>query len=140
MAMSAFLVSMRTINQIVATLSSLLRSHEYTHAATMFAASGIDTTQAHWEEALANAMFALNQEALYQRYGDPAEEQFVYKRVPALPNLYQVLKSINCWLYQCTEGNVPESKLYQFFKTFVRVWLMEIIIHQSSAYDEAQWD
>lgn len=138
--MSAFLVSMRTINRIVATLSLFLRSHEYAHAADMFAAAGIDTTQANWKEALAQAMFALNQQALYQRYGDPATERFVYQPVQVLPNLYQTLKSVECWLYQCTEGDVPESKLYQFFKTFVRVWLLEIIVHQSPAYEEAQWD
>ena len=138
--MSAFLVSMRTINRIVATLSLLLRSHQYAHAAELFAAAGIDTTQAHGKEALAKAMFALNQQALYQRYGDPATERFVYQPVQVLPNLYQTLKSVECWLYQCTEGDVPESKLYQFFKTFVRVWLLEIIVHQSPAYEEAQWD
>jgi len=138
--MSAFLVSMRTINRIVATLSLLLRSHEYAHATELFAAAGIDTTQAHGKEALAKAMFALNQQALYQRYGDPATERFVYQQVQVLPNLYQTLKSVECWLYQCTEGDVPQRKLYQFFKTFVRVWLLEIIVHQSPAYEAAQWD
>lgn len=138
--MSAFLVSMLTINRIVAALSSLLRFHEYAHAADMFAAAGIDTTQAHWKEALAKAMFALNQQALYQRYGDPTTERFVYQQVQVLPNLYQTLKSVECWLYQCTEGDVPGCELYQFFKTFVRVWLLEIIVHRSPEYEEAQWD
>lgn len=35
---------------------------------------------------------------------------------------------------------MPERKLYQFFKTFVRVWLLEIIVHRSPAYEEAEWD
>lgn len=138
--MSAFLVSMLTINRIVATISFLLRSESYSHLTEVFAASGIDTAQAGWEERLAKGMFVLNQDALYQRYGDPSEERFIYQYVPALSNLYQALKSIDCWLYQCTEGNIPERKLYQLFKTSVRVWLLELIVYRSTEYDQALWD
>jgi hypothetical protein len=138
--MSAFLVSMLTINRIVATRSSLLRSDQYMYTAKRFAAAGIDTSQAGWEERLAKAMFALNQDALYQRYGDPAEERFIYRPVLSHANLYQALKSVDCWLYQCTEGNVPKSKLYQFFKTAVRMWFLEIIVYRTPEYEQAQWD
>lgn len=137
--MSAFLVSMSTINQIVAVISSLLRSHHNSRAADMFAEAGIDTTQPHWEEKLAKAMFALNQRALYWRYGDPIVERFIYTRLPVSPNLYQTLKSVECWLYQCTEGDVPKRKLYQFFKTVVRTWLLEIIIYRTPEYHKAEW-
>jgi hypothetical protein len=138
--MSAFLVSMLTINRIVATLSSLLQSDDYPYVDTLFAEAGIDTAQAGWEKRLAHAMFALNQQALYERYGDPGEERFIYRPVPARSNLYQVLKSVNCWLYQCTEGNVPRSKLYRFFKTIVRVWLLELIVYATPEYEQAQWE
>ena len=138
--MSAFLVSMLTINRIVATLSSLLRSDRYSYTAKRFAEAGIDTSQVDWEARLAHAMFALNQEALYQRYGDPAEERFIYRLAPSLANLYQALKSVDCWLYQCAEGNVPESKLYQFFRTVVRMWLLEIIVYRTPEYEQAEWD
>jgi hypothetical protein len=138
--MSAFLVSMLTINRIVATISFLLRSESYSHVTEAFAAAGIDTAQTGWEERLAKAMFALNQDALNQRYGDPAEERFIYRHVPEWSNLYQALKSIDCWLYQCAEGNVPKRKLYQLFKTAVRVWLLELIVYRSTEYDQALWD
>lgn len=138
--MSAFLVSMLTINRIVATISALLRSERYYNTAHMFVAAGFDISQSGWEERLAKAMFALNQEALRQRYGDPAKDRFVYKRVRADLNLYQTLKSVECWLYQCCEGPVPESKLYQFFKMVVRVWLLEVIVSRLPEYEEAEWE
>ena len=138
--MSAFLVSMLSINRIVATLSAPLRADRYSYVTKLFAEAGIDTATTGWEEKLAKAMFALNQKSLHQRYGDPAEERFIYRRVPSLANLYQVLKSVDCWLYQCTEGTVPQSKLYQFFKTAVRMWLLEIIVYRTPEYEQAQWD
>lgn len=137
--MSAFLVSMLTINRIVATIGALLRTGRYYNTAQRFAAAGFDISRSGWEERLAKAMFALNQEALRQRYGDPATDRFVYKWMTADPNLYQTLKSVECWLYQCCEGAVPESKLYQFFRTVVRVWLLKVIVSRLPEYEEAEW-
>ena len=137
--MSAFLVSMRTINRIVAVISSLLRSNRDSWTATQFAAAGFDPRQDDWEERLAKAMFSLNQSALSQRYGDPATERFIYARVSVLPSLYQTVKSVQCWLYQCAEGDVPESKLYQFFNRVVRVWLLDILVSRLPEYEQAEW-
>ena len=137
--MSSFLVPMLTINQMVATISSLLRSDPDHLTAQMFIAAGIDIRQSGWEKRLAKAMFALNQEALHQRYGDPAEEHFIYRRVPSDANLYQTLKSVKCWLYQSSEGTVPESELYRFFKMVVRVWLLETIVSRLPEYEQAEW-
>ena len=138
--MSAFLVSMRSINQMVAVISSLLRFNRHLWIAKRFAAVGFATTQANWQERLAQAMFRLNQEALYQRYGDPATERFLYEPVDDLPDLCQTLKSVQCWLYQCTEGDVPDRKLYRFFDTVVRVWLLDIIVSRLPEYAEAEWE
>ena len=138
--MSAFLVSMRSINQMVAAISWLLTSDEHSWTAERFAQAGFDTTQANWQARLARAMFSLNQEALHQRYGDPATERFVYEPVDDLPDLCQTLKSVQCWLYQCTEGDVPDRKLYRFFDTVVRVWLLDIIVSRLPEYAEAEWE
>jgi hypothetical protein len=138
-SMSAYLVSMRTINQIVAAISSLLTPNDYSWIAKQFAAAGIDTSKANWEETLAKAMFALNWKAVYaDRFGNPAPARFIYEQVELLPNLYQTLKAVHCWLDQCWKGDIPQSKLYQFIDTFVRVALLEAIIRRLPDYEKAQ--
>jgi hypothetical protein len=62
------------------------------------------------------------------RYGDGEARKFRqldyrYRETESVP-LVQVLKSLQCWLYQCSEGNVPETELYKLFDTDVQVYLM----------------
>ena len=100
------------------------------------------------------ALSEMNCNALNQRYihGDKAEpEQFpkdynhfeiarnyhdgAYE-IPA--SYYQLLKSIDCYLYQCSEGNVPESALYKAVQS-IRNTLANWIIRNTTAYNAANW-
>lgn len=139
--MSAFIVSAQTINQIVAGISFLVKQSETRQIPGRFAEAGFDTNQPGWEEKLANAMFALNAQAVAQRYSEPEAKGFTYARVACLPNpnIYQLLKSINCWLYQCSEGDVPQRPLYQFFEDGVVRWLLERIVYNLPQYEVAKW-
>jgi hypothetical protein len=136
---SAFIVSERTINYIVASISWVLRTEHRPHLVKSLADIGIDTSADHWEEQLAKAMFVLNARAVAHRYTEPAATGFTYHWVPPLKNLYQLVKSIDCWLYQCAEGDVPENPLYQLFDKMIVPMLLRRIIYYSPEYDQAEW-
>ena len=50
----------------------------------------------------------------------------------------QVLKSLQCFLYQCTEGTIPKRKLYKTLRDIERV-LINDIISKLPEYDKAEW-
>jgi hypothetical protein len=88
-------------------------------------------------------MFQLNITAVDARYGNGAALEFRkldyrYEVTEPVP-LVQVLKSLHCWLYQCNEGAVPETKLYQLFDDDIRGYLMSKIISLLPEYEEAEW-
>ena len=100
------------------------------------------------------ALSEMNCNALNQRYihDDKAEpEQFPkdYNHFEVARNYrdgafeipisyYQLSKSIDCYLYQCSEGNVPESALYKAIQS-IRNTLANWIIRNTIAYNAANW-
>lgn len=105
-------------------------------------------------KAVYNALSEMNCNALNQRYmhDDKAEpEQFPknYNRFEIAGNYkdgafeiptsyYQLLKSIDCYMYQCSEGNVPNSALYKAVED-IRATLVNWIIRNTVAYNNAYW-
>ncbi|NTF23584.1 hypothetical protein G6L37_35005 [Agrobacterium rubi] len=69
------------------------------------------------QDDLPRDLWRLNVEALVQRYDYPAEkfENAILGYSSPTPSAdpYQVLKSANCLIYQCSEGNVPEMPLFK---------------------------
>jgi hypothetical protein len=61
-----------------------------------------------------------------------------YEVVEPVP-LVQVLKSLQCWLYQCNEGDVPTTALYGLFDNDVQLYLMSEIIDTLPEYQNAYW-
>lgn len=64
---------------------------------------------------LARDLIALNAEALRQRYGDALSTNVFKHRFTfdAAQGPMQAYKSLNCFIYQCSEGNVPETPFYK---------------------------
>jgi hypothetical protein len=88
-------------------------------------------------------MFQLNINAVDARYGSGEAMKFRkldyrYEVIEPVP-LVQVLKSLQCWLYQCNEGAVPETALYQLFDNDVQLYLMNEIIDTLPEYQNAVW-
>ena len=54
------------------------------------------------------------------------------------PSDWQCLKSLDCYLYQCSEGDVPERDLYQAVTTF-RDRLRSALVCELPEYDAAEW-
>jgi hypothetical protein len=134
--MSAFLVETTTINKII----SWLR-HEFLHSsllrrvATRFA---MDIESEDWEQRLAEKMYALNVTAVNQRYhkSDPAPE-IVYSLYPYTSRI-SAWKALSCWLYQCSEGAIPQSTLFQFFEELKKQTAV-LIIQNLPEYEQARW-
>ena len=61
---------------------------------------------------LGRGLFTMNFSAMHHRYGelnDPS--QYVFEDRAATPA--EMWKACECFLYQCTEGDVPQTELYQ---------------------------
>jgi hypothetical protein len=101
----------------------------------------LDTTKADWEEILGLAMFRLNIAGVNERYGGGAQKfrKLNYRYSPAHGSQIQVLKSMQCWLYQCMEGEVVKNPLYQFFDSVIAPHLMSSIISDLPEYQRAEW-
>ena len=92
---------------------------------------------------LGNKLLLLNARALKERYGDQIATmrkdicQYDYQtQLP--PTIFQFYKSLSCLHYQCSEGNIPQTQLYQDIGK-----LLDQIAHQIVAnhpkYQEAKW-
>ena len=138
--MSAFLVEDKTINYIV----NWLRSENFLFSEIPYRLKelGFDMDKVDWEEKLGIAMFQLNISGVEARYGKGEAVKFrkmdYHYHTESAP-LVQVLKSLQCWLYQCNEGAVPETELYQLFDDDIRGYLMSKIISLLPEYEEAEW-
>jgi hypothetical protein len=141
MTMSAFIVEDKTINRVVTWLTREVATHRFSldQRARKY---DVDLTSDGWEKKLAYAMFQLNCDGVNARYGEGEAEKFRPQNFMYKPESYfslvQVLKSLQCWLYQCSEGDVPETKLYRFFKE-VESYLALKIVSELPAYEKATW-
>lgn len=138
--MSAYIVGDKTINRIVDRLVFEVSNNSFSHNLDeKLSELGYDPADNTFPEKLSQDMHALNVNAVNQRYDEE-------NRVPPLTyvqsnpaSLIQTLKSLNCWVYQCTEGDVPESNLYKFFADVFQKHLLKRIVYDMPEYDRAEW-
>ena len=141
MNMSAFMVEDTTINRVVTWLTREVTTSRFT-LDSLAREYDVDLTSDNWDEKLAKAMFQLNCDGVNARYGEGEAEKFRPLNFTYKPEVdtfrVQVLKSLQCWLYQCSEGDVPETKLYQFFEEVSHHVALKIVM-DLPAYDTAKW-
>jgi hypothetical protein len=101
----------------------------------------------HDRESLADAMLALNLDAFRQRYGTKTMLEDVAEYVdPDARNWtpldklgkIQFFKSLQCFLYQCSEGNVPDRPLFKALQA-VEDFLAPTVNQESPGYNAAIW-
>jgi hypothetical protein len=146
--MSAFVCNDQTINRIVAGL----------HACS-YAEYGSPLPQLSQElrevfdmpAEFGRTLYAMNVNAVEQRYpdcvGNPDElpgqikngkhMPYTYKEVRT-PSPTQLYKSLQCFLYQCTEGDVDELPLYRQLRKFSDDLAHHMVSH-TSEYEQADW-
>jgi len=90
---------------------------------------------------LGKQLLKMNIKAVCQRYGDKEinklVKDYVYQYVDARDH-YQVLKSLDCFLYQCLEGTVPKMKLYKKMTEY-QYSLTYKLVSKLKQYDDAVW-
>jgi hypothetical protein len=139
--MSAYIVQDKTINQV----TSWMRHDDHLsgpYNTKRLAEIGVqaDADNSLWDN-LGRAMFALNVKAVDARYGEGEAAQFRaldFRPSWEINNAVQAYKSLSCWQYQCSEGDVPETDLFRYMET-VLAHIANMIIATLPAYQKATW-
>ena len=106
-----------------------------------------EQSETYGRERLADAMLAMNLDAFRQRYGMKALliddldcidlDTRRWHPLAALSGV-QFFKSLQCFLYQCCEGDVDGKPLYKTL-TAIQHLLAPFINTDSPEYDAAEW-
>ena len=94
-------------------------------------------------ELLFDELYLWNYRSRKVRYGDDFEfgewgeipDQRTLKPISEV----QIKKSLDCYLYQCCEGDIPEKRFYLGVVDF-RNRLANKIVNGLAEYDDAEWD
>lgn len=133
--MSSFFVSKATIDACVAAIN---HNAAYCSAHGMLYATSNDT--------IGKDLWAMNRDAINERYrGDVIQchdyeaQIATYRYKTTFPTMVQMLKSLQCLIYQCSEGKVPERELYKQLETVADL-LKDRIVSDLPVYQNAKWD
>jgi len=143
--MSAYIVDNITINRIVNGLQLAQQgnraypSPQYGEYSTLLMFADAKT--------FGNSMLAMNVTAVGQRYPQDTRNTMPGSRACEYcptrihpPRPVQLLKSIGCFLYQCSEGDVPETnELYKALRSYEAALALHIV-QRSDEYDKADWE
>jgi len=137
--MSSFIVSEKCMRHII---YNLFWNSDFKERINILQRNGYNSCEDF--NRLAIEFYKMNREAVKQRYDE--NEDVEYIKIPETVNWdndklnkYQCLKSMQCLRYQCSEGTIPATKLYQFLDKLIESW-MAFIINEIPEYDNAEWD
>jgi hypothetical protein len=131
--MSAYVVEDETINRI----ATWLRDGRYNCCFSKLEELGYSKTTDKSLSLLVTDMLAMNVKAVNARYGENAKPSFLSFK-PVQATIIQVYKSLECFLYQCSEGDVHKEPLYIALKA-ATCDLAKEIIGGLKSYNEAKW-
>lgn len=137
--MSAYIVENSTINRIVTWISDEIEENIRLPLRYLAQKYEIDLDNIVWQAILASAMFQLNCDAVNVRYNEEhgPELAFEYESIHT-SSRFQVFKSLQCWLYQCNEGDVDKTPLFKFFEE-VKNSIAVDIATELPEYAKAKW-
>ncbi len=126
--MSAYVVDQKTINRIV----------------TRICADNPETIARYYPELAAKSpahlgqrLLAMNYTAVDYRYQEQSPvELYSHQHEPC--TLIQAYKSLRCLLYQCSEGDIPKTPLYEELARYGHE-LADRIIADLLEYERAEW-
>ena len=124
--MSAYVVSKETIDAVVALESTTLRGSK------ALTNPQIKQLGAH--------LWAVNAEAVAQRYGEDPEDlpDYVNRGLFHLRKI-AAAKALQCLMYQCAEGDVPDGPTYKMLEELLLRTLKEIV-RAIPEYEAASWN
>ncbi len=89
-----------------------------------------------WEK-YGQALMEMNYDAVNQRYNEKDKSQkFKLKKTEF--EIYQKIKNLHCFNYQCSEGDVPETPLFKFVEELIHA-VENGMITRTQIYEEAKW-
>ena len=127
--MSSFLVSDTVINSII----------EMTQEEDFFDTihEKLNDLDLSDSKELGQSLVNMNYESVNNRYGSKEKPtKFELKKTDF--NVYQKLKNLQCFQYQCSEGNVPQSKLFKFIEELI-IDVTDGIVRRNHLYENAKW-
>ncbi len=126
--MSAYIVEKKTIDRIV----TYIAQHVNTGALDAYY-----PTLAVEPDKLGQRLWKMNTDAVDQRYSESNPVR-LYKHDWVPGHKMQVFKSLRCFLYQCSEGDVPETDLFKDTESLMHTIALEIISDMPQ-YENAEW-
>lgn len=143
--MSAFVVSDSTVNRLVTFLERLPHQSQGPLCHLRGAFNVTPDKRGHefaWAR-LARRMASMNIRAVVSRYEGRARDMIGDKFEfgwESCRNPWQVLKSFDCFLYQCSEGDIPDKS--ELFKRLdkVREDLALLLATSTPQYNAAKWE
>lgn len=146
--MSAFIVEDKTINRVVSWCNVVGMAghvHKYFYCIKPLIELGYKLDTELGCKRLAEEMFTLNCEGVEERYGEGQAEEFRpldfnYHFTGSGINIYQLVKSLRCFLYQCCEGDIPELNSLYHALDKVSMEICYHIVTRSDRYEAAEWN
>lgn len=134
--MSTFLAKNRTINHVTTWINDYTNDYNGHWFREQLQKIDIDMS------ALGRAMYELNCAAVDARYGEANSRTTgdTYEARREVTSKIQVYKSLVCFLYQCSEGDIPDAPLFQLLDRHVKDELAFQIISELPQYDRCAWD
>jgi len=127
--MSAYVVEPETIGKII----SGLQFNESRRIQNLGVA--VDAQR----RTLAENMFNMNVAAVCARYPQDKPERYTFEYVSGpIPTKIGLIKALNCFLYQCSEGDIPEWGLFKELD-HIRYSLCYEYVANTPEYDKAMW-
>lgn len=129
--MSAYIVDSRTIDRVLFPLFNDSDNRFFYIKKSVGLYRPLDFT------IFGRKLLALNTEAVNQRYSEINSINH-YEFESIFVSKIQSYKSLQCLIYQCTEGSVPHRRLYKFLKAYSDA-LGYFIISSLSEYNDSEW-
>lgn len=130
--MSAFMVSTETMQRVV---DAIDKRHCNSHW------QGMPTEDSKCLDQIGAALFDLNYAAVTARYHDPSQSvpQFKYRPLGKVRDDEHFI-ALECLIYQCSEGNIPEtSNMYKALLK-LRDKIALNVAHEAAKQNGAPWD
>ena len=141
--MSAFMVEDKTINRVAARVyHDREASWTRRQLEKEFGIPADGTDREGNANQLGRLMFALNIRGVNDRYGAGEAREFReldYEYHYETCTKIQALKSLRCWIYQCSEGDTDEQPLFTIMDDYSHSLALDIV-GDLPEYDKAEWD
>lgn len=142
--MSCFIVGDVTINRFLTHIYyNVFYGHEhyFSHIRRQFEQLGFKLNNDKELKRLGDELFKLNYDSFnynYSHHEKKAKYKGDFELKTVNENIFQVLKSLQCFLYQSCEGDCDQTELYKLLRDYEKA-ITWSIIDKNEKYTEAEW-